>query len=551
VTNLATALEEAARAGGFAAAPALICGDDVRTHAEVHDGAARAATVLAQAGARPGDRVLVAANDGPGFVLAFLGAVRLGAVAVPVNPLVTAADHAYLVADARPRVVVCEADLHRRFADAASPALAVDELVAAVEGAEPSAAAPAASTDAAYAQYTSGTTGPPKAAVHAHGHPLAYFEAFARPALGLGPADVCLSVSKLYFAYGLGNSLFYPLLAGCAAVLHPGRPRPADVAALVDRHRVTVLYSVPTFYAHLVAGEGVAGTQAAGTQAAGTEAAGTRAAGTRAAGTRAAGTRAAGNGEGRAMLPSLRVAVSAGEALTPALAERVRRHLGCPVLDGLGSTEVGQTFASNTLHQWRDGTVGRALDPYRVAVRDDAETEVPPGVEGTLWVAGPSLLLGYLGRPEATAGVLVDGWLRTGDRALLDHDGFLHLRGRVDDVELVGGICVAPAEVEAVLMAHPAVTEVAVAGVRDGHGASRLEAYVVPGPAAPPDGGGRDEVAEELRALARAELAAFKVPAVVVWVDALPRTPTGKLRRFVLRSGAWTAPAGAGGDRSA
>jgi acyl-coenzyme A synthetase/AMP-(fatty) acid ligase len=275
-------------------------------------------------------------------------------------------------------------------------------------------------------------------------------------------------------------------------VLHAGHPRPDDIAALVERHRVTVLYSVPTFWAHLV-------TDARPES-----------------------------------LATVRAAVSAGEPLTPALAERARQFLGCPILDGLGSTEVGQTFVSNTMSEQRDGTVGRALPPYDVDVRDEDHGQLPAGEVGGLWVRGPSVLLGYLNPGVEPA---VDGeWLATGDRAFVDDEGFVHLQGRVDDIEIVGGINVAPLEVEEVLSRHDQVSEVAVAAVRDALGASRLEAFAVLSPGAA-DGG---KTAEELIALARAELAPFKVPRVVNVVDALPRTPTGKLRRFVLRSGSWT-----------
>lgn len=489
--NLATVLQAGADGGGWAGEVAFAVEHRTFTHAQVHDGAARAASLLDRLGAGPGDRVLIALPDGVEFAWAFLGAVRLGAVAVPINPRVTQADHRYAAEDTGARVVVCAAELAGRFADRV--VITGEELEGALARCPRRPPAAVGAGHPAYAQYTSGTTGPPKAAVHAHGHPLVYFKAFARRAVALAPADVMLSVSKLYFAYGLGNSLFFPLLAGCRAVLHPGHPRPDDVAGLVRRHRVSVLFSVPTFYAHLVAG-------------------------------------------GRSCdLASVRVAVSAGEPLGVALAERARAFLGCPVLDGLGSTEVGQTFASNTLECWRDGSVGRALPPYRVSVRDDEGAEVAPGQVGSLWVAGPTLLLEYLGRPEATAAVRRGEWLRTGDRAEVDGDGFLHLRGRSDDVELVGGMCVSPLEIEAVLSAHPAVTEVAVAAIVGADGASRLHAFVVPAPGAPPG----EVVAAELLALARAELAPFKVPRSVAFVDALPRTPTGKLRRFVLRQGGW------------
>ncbi|MGH9277447.1 MAG: AMP-binding protein [Acidimicrobiales bacterium] len=451
--NLAAVLE--ARASDEVA---FLVGDRSFTHAEVHDGAARMASLLVELGVCRGDRVLIVLPDGIEFVWAFLGAIRLGAIAVPVNPRLPAADHAALAADADPRVVIGEDDAERLEARLAAyrshPPVAVD------------------ARDPAYAQYTSGTTGQPKGALHGHGDPLVYFDAFARGAIAVTRNDVVLSVSKLYFAYGLGNALFFPLLSGCRAVLHAPHPQPDAIAALIDRHGVTVLFAVPTFYAHLVAGGAAPST--------------------------------------------LRVAVSAGEPLIPELAARARALLGCPILDGIGSTEVGQTFASNTLDRWRDGSVGRALPPYRIRVQD-----------GELWVAGPTVLLGYLG--PSTPPPTMDGeWLSTGDRAEIDDEGDLVLRGRADDMELVAGMCVSPLEVEAVLLRHPAVAEVAVAGAIDAAGASALHAFAVLAP-----GGSVNEA--ELLAWGRADLAPFKVPRTVTFVDALPRTPTGKLRRFALR----------------
>jgi len=441
----------------------------------------------------------------------------MGAIAVLANPRLTADDHTGLAADARPRAVVVAVDIADRFSTTVPTVLTADALGAHVADAlghttSDAVTAPTADVgddDAAYAQYTSGTTGRPKAAVHRHGDPLVYFEAFAETAIGLHHDDVVYSVSKLFFAYGLGNSLFFPLLSGCRAVLDPGPPRADAAARLVEHNGVTVMFSVPTFYARLVA----------------------------------AGKRAA--------FVSLRAAVSAGEALTPVLAQRAVELLGCPILDGLGSTEVGQTFVSNTLDACRHGTIGRPLPPYEVVVRDDAGADIGIGRPGTLWVRGPTVLAEYLGRPDATATDVQDGWLCTADRAMIDADGFVHHLGRLDDIEVVGGINVAPLEVEAVLVAHPAVCEVAVAGVCDPTGASRLEAFVVavPGVASatelvpeelmPEELVPEELVAEELVALARADLAPHKVPRAVHFVDSLPRTPTGKLRRFLLRTGSW------------
>ncbi len=479
---------------GWLQRPAYLVGEEVVTHGGVHDGAARMASLLAQRGVGPRDRVLIVMPDGVELVWAFLGAVRLGAMAILANPRLRGDDHRALADRYTPHVVICEGECEKRFAP--RNVVVGKELATRISGLAPHPVAPVSPGEPAYAQLTSGTTGQPKAAVHRHSDAFVYHRAFACGAIELGSEDVVASVSKIHFAYGLGNSLFFPLLSGASAVLFPGHPASEVVAALVSRHRVSVLFAVPIFYAHL------SGTDLAG------------------------------------CFTSLRVAVSAGEVLTPALATRVKTFLGCPVLDGLGSTEVGQTFVSNTLAAARDATVGRVLAPYELSLRDRSPKPVTPGVVGTLWVRGPTVLLEYLDEPDATAAVMDGEWLCTGDRATIAADGFVTLRGRVDDVEMVGGISVAPIEIEELLGGHPGVVEVAVAAVRDAAGASRLEAFVVPVP------GAGETLATELVALARTGLAAYKVPRVVHLVEALPRTPTGKLRRFGLRSGAWPGPRG-------
>lgn len=493
--NLAACMERRAQSQAWLHRPAYVVGQQVMSHGDVHDSAARTASLLAELGVGTGDRVLIALPDGTELVSAFLGAIRLGAIAILVNPRLHADDHRRMNEVGDPRLVVCPAELADRFG--AHPVILGEGLAG-----ESALFAPHPITEVgpdmpAYAQFSSGTTGRPKAALHRHGDAVVFHQAFAVRAIELQPSDVVLSVSKMHFAYGLGNSLFFPLLSGCRCVLHGGAPKAGVVADLVERHRVSVLFAVPTFYAHLVAS-----------------------------------TRPE-------QLASVRVAVSAGEALTSVLASRARAFLGCPVLDGLGSTEVGQTFVSNTLMASRDGTVGRPLPPFQVAVRDARGRRVSSGHAGTLWVRGPTVLLRYLGEAEPATAIWDGEWLCTGDRAVIDADEFVSLRGRVDDVELVGGVSVAPQEIEDLLSNCPGVIEAAVAAVRDEAGASRLEAFVVP--ASGPDG----SLAAGLIDQARRRLAPHKVPRAVHLVSELPRTPTGKLRRFVLRSGTWPASAAA------
>lgn len=509
--NLAAALEARSLERGFADRPALVAGQRVLSHRDVHDGAARVASLLASLGVRRGHTVLLALPDGLELAWAFLAAVRLGALAVPVNPQLPSSDHRHLALDCEAAVVVCADDLVDRFASVAGEVVPAIAIGGAVDRHPRHPPAPVDGSEAAYAQYTSGTTGAPRAAVHRHADPFVYAAAFAGPGLALGPSDVILSVSKMFFAYGLGNSLFFPLLAGASAVLHPGRPRPEEIVALLERHRVSVLFAVPTFYANLLR--------------------------------LASGAGGGGTDSPSGAFASLRVAVSAGERLLPILAERAQQLLGAPVLDSLGTTEVGQAFVSATLDGAPAGTLGRALPPYEISIRGDDGTERPPGSVGTLWVRGPTVLKAYLGQPQATAAALDGEWLRTGDLASVDASGFVSHHGRADDMEMVGGITVAPQEIEDLISRHPAVSEVAVASVADADGGAQLQAFVVVVPGCAGDEGLRIE----LLGLARAQLAHFKVPRSVTFVDGLPRTATGKLRRFVLRSGTtWPAPSLAG-----
>lgn len=517
--NLAAHLAALAERRGWTGRPAFHQGHRAYSHGEVHDLAARTATVLTDHGVRPGDRVLLALPDSVTWVTTFLALARLGAVAVLVNPELTPPELKFMAEDTQavlwvtgpaldnyipaprtPRPAAAPAAPPQgherpRPARAAPPRLGSDQLTALTATALPTTHAhPVDAHTPLYIQYTSGTTGRPKGVVHVHGDPRTYHDLIGRRLLRITPDDVTLSVSRLYFAYGFGNALVFPLFSGSSAVLADRRPTPAAVDELVARHRVTLLYSVPSAYAALVA------------------------------------DRADGHEE---CFASVRAAVSAGEGMPAGLGKQVTALLGAPVLEQIGSTEAGHAFCANSFDHNHPGTVGRPVPGFEVELRDRAGAQVADGEAGDLWVRGPTVTPGYLNRPEETARTLVGGWLNTRDRAVREPDGTYRHLGRADDMEMVGGITVSPLEVEALLRTHPGVRDVAVAAVTDERGASRLRAFVVP---VPPIGVGLEA---ELICMARDRLAAFKVPRSVSFVPTLPRTATGKLRRHLVRQGAW------------
>ncbi len=481
--NLALRLEQLSASRGWDARPAYLCGQDRWTHGELHALAARLATVLAGRGVGRGDRVLLALPDDIGLVATYLAVARLGAVAVLVNPLLTAEDHAYLTEDSGARLCVTQPALRDRFACWAD----AGALLEAARAAAPHPAAECGPGDPLYVQYTSGTTGRPKGVVHRHGDVEEYHAASGAAVFRVTADDVLLSVSKIYFTYGFDNSMAYPLFSGASAVLLPGVFDPRATAGAVREHGVSVLFGVPNANVKLL-------------------------------------------GTDPAAYRSLRAVVSAGEGLPAEISRRLSAHFGVPVLNQLGATEVGQALCSGSLDVDVPGTIGTALPGFTLQVRDTAGRPVTDGVTGELWVTGPTLADGYLNKPAETAATFVDGWFNTRDLVARNPDGTYTHHGRGDDVEIVGGINISPHEVETVLHALPAVREVAVASVRDEHGTSALVAFVVPASDIEPE-----LLERQVRTLARERLAAFKVPRTVRVVTELPRTPSGKLRRFVLR----------------
>ncbi|WP_330275530.1 AMP-binding protein [Lentzea sp. NBC_00516] len=484
--NAALALATRADRSGWSSRPAYLVGDEVWTHGQVHDLAGGAAGVLHEHGIGRGDHVLLAAPDGAAWVVAFLAIARVGAVAVLVNPELTAADHQLLLADCDARACVTDAALEDRFSGCRW--IDVDHLLDQAWTTTTGPAAEVTATSPLYVQYTSGTTGRPKGVVHSHKDLALYGMSVGRDVLRIGIGDIALSVSKMFWAYGFGNALVFPLHSGSSAVLTPHRPGAEEVLDLVARHRVNLLYSVPSSYTALA------------------------------------------SADTRGALACLRAAVSAGEPLPRALGARLRDELGIEMLEQIGSTEAGHAFCANGIGDNTPGTLGRPVPGWEVQVRD--EQGFPAEADGELWVRGPALFSHYLNQPELTRSTLVDGWLTTHDRVRHNPDGTLSHLGRTDDMEMVGGISLSPQEIEGVLAAHPLVREAAVAAVLDHHDASRLRAFVVPAQRTP-------GLEEELITWTRSRLPSFKVPRTVRLVRELPRTATGKLRRHVVRTGSW------------
>ncbi len=505
-------------------------GRDV-TYGELAELSAAVAAAFAALGVRREERVMLVMSDTVELVAAILGAMRAGMIAVPVNTMLGSTDLALPLADSRARMVVATSE----FADAAAGALAVSDAVthlvvvgdarptvpdgvtligwadalagvsvAAGAGADSTAGAGAAAAGQPVADtgddspalwlYTSGTTGRPKAAMHRHANIRHVCVTYAQQVLGIRPDDRCLSVAKLFFAYGIGNSLFFPLSVGATTILEPRRPTPAVVAERAAADRPTLFFGVPAFFAAML----------------------------------------------RADLPhdtlaGVRLAASAGEALPAPLQLRWTGHFGVDILDGLGSTEALHIFVSNAPGDIGPGTSGRPVPGYDVEIRDDSGAVVVPGKPGTLFVRGESVATGYWCRTATSRAVFQGEWLATGDTYVQGHDGRYTCLGRSGDILKSGGIWVSPGEVEARLLEHPDVVESAVVAATDAHGLERPVAFVVLRDGATLVNAGAAGAQDVLVAFCRDGLAHFKAPRAVVVVDNLPRTATGKLQRFKVR----------------
>ncbi|HKW80263.1 MAG TPA: benzoate-CoA ligase family protein [Casimicrobiaceae bacterium] len=503
--NAAADLVERNLAPGRADRIAFIDDKGSYSFAELARRVNRCANAWRRLGLRAEDRVALLLHDSIDFPTAFLGAIRAGVVPIPCNTMLTADDYRFLLADSRARAIVVSAPLAPLIGPLAAALPSLEHLI--VSGgeaggmtgfdgwiaSESSGAAAAATTadDVCFWLYSSGSTGSPKGAVHLHSDLIHTAELYARPVLGIAAEDVVFSAAKLFFAYGLGNALTFPMAVGATSVLMAERPTPAAVFRRLVERRPTIFYGVPTLYAAMLAS---ADFPARGRLA-------------------------------------LRRCVSAGEALPAELGKRWVEATGVDILDGLGSTEMLHIFLSNHPDDVRYGTSGRPVPGYALRVVDDAGNPVAAGEIGELQVSGPTSSPYYWNNRAKSLATFLGPWTRSGDKYIVDADGRYTYCGRSDDMLKVGGIYVSPFEVEAALATHEAVLEAAVVGHADENGLIKPKAFIVLKP-------GRDSspaLADALKEHVKTRLAPFKYPRWVEFVAELPKTATGKIQRFRLR----------------
>ena len=473
--------------------------DDV-TYGALAERVNRCGNGLQTLGLLPGARVLMMVADCPEFFYLFWGAIKAGFVPVPLNTLLRSFDYKFMIEDSG-----CDAVFYSSvFAGEVEEALSQVErkpahIIQVDEGLGPlmSAAsaelepAPATATDDCFWLYSSGSTGRPKGTVHSHRDIPVTAIYYAAGVLGITEDDVCFSAAKLFFAYGLGNAMTFPLWVGATAVLAAGPPSPAMTFEMIEKYKPTIFYGVPTLYAaQLRAMEDSAPD-----------------------------------------LSSVRAYVSAGEALPGDILRRWQEKTGGVILDGIGSTEILHIFISNAPGDHKPGASGRLVPGYEARIIDEESREVGQGDSGALWIKGGSIAKYYWNNPEKTAETMQDGWINTGDTYFQDEEGYFVYCGRNDDMMKVGGIWCSPFEIEAKLIEHPKVLEAAVVARADDDELIKPEAFIVLNDAS--DAG--DALEGDLLEHCKGGLARYKYPRWFNFVEELPKTATGKIQRFKLR----------------
>jgi benzoate-CoA ligase len=478
------------------------------SYVELAERVDRCANALLTEGIQAGQRVILCLLDTIDFPACFLGAIKAGIVPIPINTLFQAADYAYILRDSEPKALVVSESLLPRIVEASrvsgwrgriiisgrktSEYRALSDLMETA-----SSAALTASTcadDACFLLYSSGSTGEPKGAVHRQASLVCTAELFGQAVLGMTEGDVVYSAAKLFFAYGLGNALSFPLMTGATAILHSGRAQPKAVCEILRKNKPTIFCGVPTLFSSLLVCEEL---------------------------------------PQRGQL-TLRLCTSAGEALPEEIGRSWTARTGVEIVDGIGSTEMLHIFISNRPGSCRYGTTGKLVPGYKVRVVDESGQDVAPGEMGDLQVSGPSAAACYWNKPEKTKNTFLGEWVKTGDRFRQNTNGDYVYCGRSDEMLKVSGLWVSPMEVESALISHEAVLEAAVVGALDENELVKPKAFVVVKPGMAHGA----ELAGELKDFVRSRLAPYKYPRWIEFVEELPKTATGKIRRNVLRAAA-------------
>ena len=497
---------------------AIECGEQRVTYAQLAERVNRLGNALLGLDVRPEERVFLLLPDVPEFAYSFFGAIKIGAVAVPVNTMLRPDDYAYLLNDCRARVAIVHEELlpliHRIPADQLrylQHIIVVGEAHGAMHSfsrllhdnspqLEP---AHTSKDDAAFWLYSSGSTGAPKGCVHLQHDMVVTSELYAKGILGMTAEDRCFSVAKLFFAYGLGNGLYFSLAVGGTSILLPERPRPAEVFAVIERHRPTLFFSVPTNYAALLSHYRDAGPEFD--------------------------------------LSSIRYGISAGEALPATVFHRFKQRFGVEILDAIGSTEALHMFIANRPGAVRPGSSGQLIPGCEARLVNENGQPVSQGEIGDLLIKSDAVCSCYWNQHEKSKRTLQGEWLHTGDKYYQDEDGYFWYAGRSDDMLKVNGLWVSPIEIENTLIEHPAIKEAAIVGREDEDALLKPAAYIVLSNGTH----GSADLARQLQDHVAARLASYKRPRWVEFVPELPKTATGKVQRFKLRNAQAISPEGA------
>jgi benzoate-CoA ligase len=504
IYNAATTFVDENIAQGRGKKVAIYYQEQKFTYQDVYDKVNQTGNLLKELGADIEQRVLLALPDSPEFAYSFFGAIKIGAIPIPTNPWMKGKDYGYLLQDSRARIAVIHESVVPEFepiwdgsrhlkavlvvGKPKGQALCFESLLSKASsrlGPEPTS-----KDDVCWWGYTSGSTGSPKGAVHLQHDMITITDLFVKPVLGMKQDDVCFSASKLFFAYGLGNSLYFPFRFGASTVLWPERPEPEKVLQVIEKYRPTFFFSVPTLYARLL------------------------------------------RVEKNYDLSSLRICLSSGEPLPPALFHQWKQKYGVELLDVVGSTEATHDFLANRPGRAKAGSSGEVTPAFEAKIVDEEGHEVPIGQVGNLLVNGDANAPYYWNKHEQTKRTMLGEWLKTGDTYYRDEEGYYWYCGRSDDMLKVGGMWVSPIEIENTLLEHASVLEAAVVGHPDHDGLIKPKAYVLLKGEYRPS----DQLREELQSLVKNKLAPYKYPRWVDFVDELPKTVTGKIQRFRLRA---------------